>query len=165
MMAHHVTGPPFKIDPNLIGCHSDSPFTRERGMNIKHPDEMQAQGFTIDRHCYPNVYYKGPRFNPTEWGTCYTELESKLIREAITAEEGHAIAEAVQWSYGEGQASLAQLAIAVKLMERFQITDFEWLVDAHQRALEWEASRPSNPPAPAPLPEPQIDFGFTPPVK
>lgn len=49
--------------------------------NLYHADEMEAKGYTIDHHCYPWVAYKGPRFNPTEWFSCYTKLESELIRE------------------------------------------------------------------------------------
>lgn len=29
-------------------------------------EEAEQAGFTVDRHCYPWVAYKGPRFAPTE---------------------------------------------------------------------------------------------------
>lgn len=28
--------------------------------------EAEAQGYTVDRTCYPWLAYKGPRFEPTE---------------------------------------------------------------------------------------------------
>jgi hypothetical protein len=50
-------------------------------MEKKHADELEAQGFTIDRHCSPPVAYKGPRFAPTEIWQCYSDFESQLLRE------------------------------------------------------------------------------------
>lgn len=29
--------------------------------------DLEAEGFTIDRHCYPPLAYKGPRFDTTEF--------------------------------------------------------------------------------------------------
>ncbi len=29
--------------------------------------KAEAKGFVVDRHCWPWVAYKGPRFAPTEW--------------------------------------------------------------------------------------------------
>lgn len=34
--------------------------------------ELQRQGWTIDRRCYPWLAYKGPRFSPTESFPCRT---------------------------------------------------------------------------------------------
>jgi hypothetical protein len=34
--------------------------------------EALEKGYTVDRHCYPWVAYKGPRFQPTEWHTIKT---------------------------------------------------------------------------------------------
>lgn len=45
---------------------------------MRHVDE--CAGFEIDESTYPWVAYQGPRFNPTKWYPCYTELESRLIR-------------------------------------------------------------------------------------
>jgi hypothetical protein len=44
-----------------------------------HIAQARAAGFTVDSHCYPPIAYKGPRFNPTEYRDCYTELESALM--------------------------------------------------------------------------------------
>ena len=37
--------------------------------------ELQNQGYIIDTCCYPNIAYKGPRFNPSEWFEVLTEKE------------------------------------------------------------------------------------------
>ena len=49
--------------------------------NYLHPDDAKRDGFTIDSHCYPWAAYKGERFRPTEIHSCFTELESLLIRQ------------------------------------------------------------------------------------
>lgn len=46
-------------------------------------DKAQAEGFTIDRHCYPWVAYKGPRFSPSEWHVTDTDIEFELKQENI----------------------------------------------------------------------------------
>jgi hypothetical protein len=43
------------------------------------PTEATKQGFSIDRHVYPNIGYKGARFNPRQTVEVYTELEAKLL--------------------------------------------------------------------------------------
>lgn len=50
--------------------------------------EAIEQGFTIDRHCYPNTAYKGPRFTPTEYRHVESdrEMELRLEIERLTAE-------------------------------------------------------------------------------
>lgn len=40
--------------------------------------QAKAMGFSIDSTCYPNVAYKGPRFNVTEFAFIYTETEERL---------------------------------------------------------------------------------------
>lgn len=42
-------------------------MTNERFLLILSAAEAEAQGFTIDRHCWPWLAYKGPRFEPTEY--------------------------------------------------------------------------------------------------
>jgi hypothetical protein len=42
------------------------------------PDEAVAAGLTIDSHCYPNVAYSGPRFQPAHITQCMTSLEASL---------------------------------------------------------------------------------------
>jgi hypothetical protein len=49
------------------------------GIDRVDPEEMRGKGFTIDDHVYPWVAYKGPRFSPTEWYECFTDLESELM--------------------------------------------------------------------------------------
>lgn len=44
------------------------------------PDVAKAKGYTIDNTCYPNIAYKGPRFNPTEWVPVFTDVENQLIK-------------------------------------------------------------------------------------
>ena len=44
------------------------------------PFQAMAEGFTIDDTCYPWFAYKGPRFRPTEYRECYTELEAELLQ-------------------------------------------------------------------------------------
>jgi len=44
-----------------------------------HIKDARAQGFVIDNCCNPPVAYKGPRFAPTEFHCCYTELETDLL--------------------------------------------------------------------------------------
>lgn len=29
-------------------------------------EQAELEGFVVDRHCYPWLAYKGPRFDPTE---------------------------------------------------------------------------------------------------
>jgi hypothetical protein len=38
-------------------------------------EQAMKDGYTVDRHCYPWVAYKGPRFNPTEWKHIRTDCE------------------------------------------------------------------------------------------
>jgi hypothetical protein len=38
----------------------------------------KAEGFTVDRHCYPWVAYKGSRFNPSECKYIRTDDECEL---------------------------------------------------------------------------------------
>lgn len=54
------------------------------------PELAVARGYTIDTSCYPNVAYKGPRFNPTEWVPVFTDVENQLIKkvEALGGETG-----------------------------------------------------------------------------
>jgi hypothetical protein len=48
-------------------------------------EEARAQGYTIDTTIYPHVAYKGPRFAPTVYCNCYTDLEADLLalRDAV----------------------------------------------------------------------------------
>jgi hypothetical protein len=48
------------------------------------PAQAEQQGFTIDRHCYPWVAYKGERFKPMELHQVYTDTEAVLL-EAVQA--------------------------------------------------------------------------------
>lgn len=50
--------------------------------------EALNQGYTIDNCCNPPVAYKGPRFQPTEWIDCYTELEDQLRARIAQLEAG-----------------------------------------------------------------------------
>ena len=60
--------------------------------------EAVLQGYEIDRTCYPNVAFMGPRFYPTNFRVVITELEEKLLealqvaKEAIEAEVGPSLA-------------------------------------------------------------------------
>lgn len=45
--------------------------------------EALTAGFTIDSHCYPNVAYRGPRMQPTEWHYVESERELELRERAI----------------------------------------------------------------------------------
>jgi len=49
--------------------------------------EAKEGGFVIDSSCSPNVAYKGPRFNPTEW--CYVRSgdEETLLERIAELEE------------------------------------------------------------------------------
>ena len=42
--------------------------------------ELKQQGYIIDSTCYPNIYYKGHRFDPAEWGHVLTNLEFDLLK-------------------------------------------------------------------------------------
>lgn len=59
---------------------------------LRHIDEMVPEGFTIDTCCYPPLAYKGPRFamdsSRTQRYSCYTELESMLMRELELTQAG-----------------------------------------------------------------------------
>ena len=75
---------------------------------INRVDAMR-QGFMIDTTCYPNVAYKGPRFDPTEWaeipttdapfmafedmevGTVYSVRADSTKFMKLKPEEGHSI--------------------------------------------------------------------------
>lgn len=46
--------------------------------------EAEAAGYVVDRHVYPWVAYKGPRFNPTEIHEVQTDDEAFLF-EAVLA--------------------------------------------------------------------------------
>ena len=39
----------------------------------------EAQGFTVDHHCYPHIAYKGARFKPTETHNVFTPLEAEAL--------------------------------------------------------------------------------------
>lgn len=30
-------------------------------------EEAERRGYIVDRHCYPWIAYRGPRFVPTKW--------------------------------------------------------------------------------------------------
>ena len=57
-------------------------------MNVSKPlpnstlshQELRRQGYIIDSTYYPNIYYKGNRFSPTEWGYVLTHLEFDLLK-------------------------------------------------------------------------------------
>lgn len=49
------------------------PFS-DRGQSIT-PQAAEAQGYTIDRTCYPWFAYKGLRFHPSVFAYCFTDLE------------------------------------------------------------------------------------------
>ena len=51
-----------------IGSHVDTPR-----------EVMLASGFKIDSTVYPNIAYKGDRFDPTVWYKVYTETEQQLM--------------------------------------------------------------------------------------
>jgi hypothetical protein len=48
-------------------------------MKMLTPAQATAEGFTIDRHCYPWVAYKGSRFTPHEIRACFTDDEANLL--------------------------------------------------------------------------------------
>lgn len=41
--------------------------------------EAQAAGYEVDRHCYPWIAYKGPRFRPTEHHHILTDNEAEML--------------------------------------------------------------------------------------
>lgn len=48
-------------------------------------EQAEAQGFTVDCHCYPWTAYKGPRFAPSEWQHVLTDEEARLAGMVSTA--------------------------------------------------------------------------------
>jgi hypothetical protein len=48
--------------------------------------EAEALGFTVDKHCYPWIAYKGSRFNPTEKRIILTDRESMLANSLAKAQ-------------------------------------------------------------------------------
>jgi hypothetical protein len=43
----------------------------------------EAAGFIVDRHCYPWLAYKGPRFRPEDAHDCLTDCESALFEQLV----------------------------------------------------------------------------------
>jgi len=41
--------------------------------------EAEAEGYTVDTHCYPHIGYKGSRFDPTNIVLVYTPIEERLM--------------------------------------------------------------------------------------
>lgn len=62
-----------------------TPPTSRLGTTCVTPEWARKRGFTIDTTVHPWVAYKGPRFNPTEWHACYSDLEARVFaaREAL----------------------------------------------------------------------------------
>jgi hypothetical protein len=44
------------------------------------PEIAEREGYTIDRHCYPWLAYKGPRFKPEDSQFCYTDREAAMLK-------------------------------------------------------------------------------------
>ncbi len=77
-------GPKFDLPEGAMVGSTPFTVTGVIHMNTKmHVDEAKAQGFTIDNTCYPWYAYKGPRFAPTEWKLCFTDLETDLLRKNL----------------------------------------------------------------------------------
>lgn len=49
---------------DLTETNEMAELRNRRGANVA---DAEADGFTIDRHCFPWIAYKGPRFQPDEW--------------------------------------------------------------------------------------------------
>ncbi len=43
------------------------------------PAQAVAEGFDVDRSCYPWIAYRGPRFNPDVYRECMTANEAELV--------------------------------------------------------------------------------------
>lgn len=57
---------------------------------MKHADELEEQGFTIDRLCYPwHAHRYDMDESRTERHDCYTELESRAVREEYLGTLGY----------------------------------------------------------------------------
>lgn len=51
----------------------------EDAVRFKSKEDAVSQGFTVDTTCYPWFAYKGPRFNPTEYGDVPTTEQARVI--------------------------------------------------------------------------------------
>lgn len=66
--------------PNCTGLTFDKAGKIKNHQSHK---ELKKQGYIIDTCCYPNIAYKGPRFDPSKWFEVLTEKEhvqSETIR-------------------------------------------------------------------------------------
>ena len=101
----------------------------------RNPNEMEAAGFTIDRHCYPWLAYKGERFRPTESHVCFTNEEvAQQGTFSLTQADAMALVASVEsaeiWSlaYPEG------LDMAQRLREHFNFGRADHPRDRPQRS-------------------------------
>lgn len=61
---------------NQVITPGSSPGNAERTIQTR--KEALDAGYIIDNHCYPNVAYKGQRFQPDHWFKVLTEYEEQL---------------------------------------------------------------------------------------
>lgn len=71
-------------------------------------EKLIEHGYIIDTHCYPNVAYKGARFDPDDIFTVFTEKEYLLFHackdakawfEEIPIEIREAAEEEIEWDF------------------------------------------------------------------
>ncbi len=55
-----------------FGCRKCGRLEPKAGEHNYPADMLADRGWTIDKHCYPWVAYRGPRFAPTAWFACRT---------------------------------------------------------------------------------------------